>query len=240
MAVGLPLKTTYANGDVYSASDVNDTNGTINLIKPTAKGDLFVGSAANTYTKLAVGSNDQVLMADSTTATGTKWANAVTGMTLISTTSLSGSSTAISSIPSTYKNLQLVIKSAESNSTANVLSFTVNSITNYNYIGQWGNNLTGVAANSTGFSTSPVKLTATNLRNSNSSSCFVIDFFDYANTTTSKEGRFTGSYLIGTNYGEFNNGGFSVNDTAAISSITIAIAGGSTFSAGTALLYGVK
>ena len=31
MAVGLPLKTTYADGDVYSASDVNDTNGTINL-----------------------------------------------------------------------------------------------------------------------------------------------------------------------------------------------------------------
>jgi hypothetical protein len=31
MAVGLPLKTTYANGDVYSASDVNDTNGTINV-----------------------------------------------------------------------------------------------------------------------------------------------------------------------------------------------------------------
>ena len=30
MPVGLPLKTTYANGDVYSASDVNDTNGTIN------------------------------------------------------------------------------------------------------------------------------------------------------------------------------------------------------------------
>jgi hypothetical protein len=32
MAVGLPLKTTYANGDVFSASDINDTNGTINLI----------------------------------------------------------------------------------------------------------------------------------------------------------------------------------------------------------------
>lgn len=30
MAVGLPLKTTYADGDVYKASDVNDTNGTIN------------------------------------------------------------------------------------------------------------------------------------------------------------------------------------------------------------------
>jgi hypothetical protein len=30
MAVGLPLKTTYADGDVFSASDINDTNGTIN------------------------------------------------------------------------------------------------------------------------------------------------------------------------------------------------------------------
>jgi hypothetical protein len=32
MATGWPMKTTYANGDVYSASDVNDTNGTINLL----------------------------------------------------------------------------------------------------------------------------------------------------------------------------------------------------------------
>ena len=30
MAVGLPMKTTYANGDVYSAQDVNDITGTIN------------------------------------------------------------------------------------------------------------------------------------------------------------------------------------------------------------------
>jgi hypothetical protein len=32
MAVGWPTKTTYATGDVYQASDVNDTNGTINLL----------------------------------------------------------------------------------------------------------------------------------------------------------------------------------------------------------------
>jgi hypothetical protein len=31
MAVGLPMKTTYADGDVYSAQDVNDITGTINL-----------------------------------------------------------------------------------------------------------------------------------------------------------------------------------------------------------------
>ena len=32
MATGWPMKVNYANGDVYSASDVNDTNGTINLL----------------------------------------------------------------------------------------------------------------------------------------------------------------------------------------------------------------
>jgi hypothetical protein len=32
MAVGFPAKTTYANGDVFSASDINDTNGTLNIV----------------------------------------------------------------------------------------------------------------------------------------------------------------------------------------------------------------
>jgi hypothetical protein len=32
MATGWPMKVSYANGDVFSASDINDTNGTINLL----------------------------------------------------------------------------------------------------------------------------------------------------------------------------------------------------------------
>lgn len=39
-----------------------------------AKGDLIVGTADNTPARLAVGSNNQVLTADSTTASGVKWA----------------------------------------------------------------------------------------------------------------------------------------------------------------------
>lgn len=66
MAVGLPLKTTYANGDVYSASDVNDTNGTINAnVNPytagknkiynagmavAQRGTSITGITSNTYT----------------------------------------------------------------------------------------------------------------------------------------------------------------------------------------------
>ena len=38
-----------------------------------AKGDLVAGTADNTFARLAVGTNDQVLIADSSTATGLKW-----------------------------------------------------------------------------------------------------------------------------------------------------------------------
>jgi hypothetical protein len=39
-----------------------------------AKGDLVVGTGADTFDKLTVGANDTILVADSSTATGLKWA----------------------------------------------------------------------------------------------------------------------------------------------------------------------
>lgn len=84
MAVGFPAPgtsgTVFVNGNALNATSLNDLGGTLNLIAPTAKGDMFIGSAANTYTKLSVGTNNFVLVADSTATTGTKWA--LTGSTL--------------------------------------------------------------------------------------------------------------------------------------------------------------
>jgi len=76
----------------------------------TAKGALLSATAASTPGVLTVGSNDQVLTADSTTSTGLKWATPASGgMTLITTTGFSTGTTSLSSIPSTFTNLFVVI-----------------------------------------------------------------------------------------------------------------------------------
>ena len=81
----------------------------------TAKGDVLTATGANTIARLGVGANDTVLIADSTTATGLKWGTPAAGsMTQLATGNLAGLSTVnITSISQSYRNLILVIKSAQ-------------------------------------------------------------------------------------------------------------------------------
>jgi len=60
----------------------DDANAIQNAIVD-AKGDLIAATAADTPARLAVGTNGQVLTADSTAATGLKWASSSSGLTLI-------------------------------------------------------------------------------------------------------------------------------------------------------------
>lgn len=89
----------------------DDSNAIQNAIVD-AKGDLITATAADTPARLAVGTNGFVLTADSTTATGLKWASASTGgFSKISTTSISAvASQDIDNIfSSTYNNYLVVI-----------------------------------------------------------------------------------------------------------------------------------
>jgi hypothetical protein len=88
----------------------DDANAIQNTIVD-AKGDLIGATAADTPARLAVGTNGQVLTADSTAATGLKWATASSGaLTLISATACSAvSSQAITAFSATYENYRIII-----------------------------------------------------------------------------------------------------------------------------------
>jgi hypothetical protein len=67
---------------VLTSSDLNYFRDGLPSTISTAKGDLVAATAANTVTRLAVGTNGQVLKADSSAATGLAWGSITTGKVL--------------------------------------------------------------------------------------------------------------------------------------------------------------
>jgi len=85
-----PSEGAFANGDktkldgISASADVTDATtvnaaGAVMETDVNAKGDIFVATANNTLTRLAVGTNNHVLTADSGEASGVKWAAASGG-----------------------------------------------------------------------------------------------------------------------------------------------------------------
>ena len=123
--------TEYYDGAAWIAAPIGDitgvtagtgisgggTSGTVTITNSmateiAAKGDLIVGTGAATFDNLTVGTNGQTLVADSSTATGLKWAAASSGsIVLLNRTAFSAvSSQSINSVfSSTYTNYQVII-----------------------------------------------------------------------------------------------------------------------------------
>jgi hypothetical protein len=92
------------------------TNAGAAIAKATvdAKGDLIAGTADNTIARLAVGANDTILVADSSTATGLKWAApaaAASGLNLITSTSYTTQTSVVvnNCFSATYRTYKIII-----------------------------------------------------------------------------------------------------------------------------------
>lgn len=203
-----------------------------------AKGDLIAGTAADTAARLAVGANDTVLTADSTAATGLKWAAPASGggMTLLSTTSLTGASTTISSINQTYTDLRVIVYgwTGDFNNVRNFLRLNGISTSTYRCV-------FSSSYQTANYVFSPTSAVLTNnVNDAVATSTYVFTIPNYTNTSITKVVQYYGfNYDNNTPSFESFNASASTEITSAISSLVFSRGSGN-LTGGTVLVYGVK
>jgi hypothetical protein len=122
------------------------TKATASSIAPAAKGDLVAGSATNDAAVLGVGANDTVLTADSSTATGLKWAAAgASGLTLIVSTAFSNVANATfdSVFTTTYRSYLVVFDELYASVEGNDVYFQLRYSTSTQATGYYGSTIQG-------------------------------------------------------------------------------------------------
>ena len=221
------------------------TSGTVTVTNSMAtaidaKGDLIGGTGADTFARLAVGTNGQVLTADSAEATGLKWATPVSGgMTLLSTTPITATNTiTVSSISTAYTELLIAVENFGL-SGAETLSIRFNSDSGSNYDQFLYQANYGAIANSHP-STEIMFGNINNIKASNNA-LVALRIPLYSSTTAYKTGMGSLSALYGTGTNIFTaHGTFAYKNTSAITSVTI-LSGSVNFAAqGNIKIWGIN
>ena len=199
----------------------------------TTKGDLY--TFASSDTRLGVGANNTVLTADSTEATGLKWVAPAGGggMTLLSTTTLSGSSTTISSISQDYVYLYAIISNVRL--TSGAISYRFRCAPNGTTTITTGSIFTGGVADVEDQDTY-LFLSPNNIQGHKNNDQ-VLQISNYASTTQHKPYGANGQIFTNVEKGYLASG--AIMTTTAISSLVFSPST-DTFSSGTVKLYGVK
>jgi len=199
----------------------------------TTTGDIYYASSASTPARLGIGSSAQVL----TVASGIpSWATPASGgMTLLSTTTLSGATTTISGISQDYNNLEIHIYGVTNATADGNFGIDPNSNSGLAYtVWSRGATLSNSAAESLWlnyFNTyQPLRTSAANN--------WTLTINSYAETTYYKSFSYFGGYTTSVNlYPTIGYGTIATN--SAITALRFQNSGGN-LSTGTVEIYGVK
>ena len=119
-------------GTAIDTTVFNNASAAIAKTIVDAKGDIIAATAADTVSRLAVGANDTVLTADSTAATGLKWASAASGAnwSLLNSggTALTGAQEITISGISGKDKIMILIDGASSANASSVMAIRINGV----------------------------------------------------------------------------------------------------------------
>jgi hypothetical protein len=220
--------TTYYTGSAWANLD---TTGMTNPM--TTTGDTIYSSSGSTPARLGLGTAGQVLRVNSG-ATAPEWGTPAGGggLTLLSTTACSGTSTTISSISQSYKSLYGVIYGLTSSASYVEANIQLNGT---------GSHLTAQVINGGASQPGVWNLNeGSAIRNSGGNNAFFFEIHNYTSTTKYKPYNSSGGFIVwdgGFPARAVTQGGFYQSNTE-ITSITIQHTNSA--NGGEILLYGVN
>ena len=223
--------TTYYTGSAWANLD---TTGMTNPM--TTTGDTIYSSSGSTPARLGIGSTGQVL----TVAGGVPtWATAGGGsMTLLSTTSLSGASTTVSSISGAYKHLYIEVANVEWSGTVNDSGRIATNLT-----GQSSNIQAKIPSNAGTYLLNGVDYIDDGgqyMTGNNGNNFMTWTIYNYASTTDMKVYDLLLIYNGSSSTARVSNWQGGIYSKSAVNSITYDTMASATLTAGTIRVYGVN
>jgi hypothetical protein len=220
------------------------TSGTVTVTNSMAtaidaKGDLIAGTAADSFSRLAVGTNGQVLTADSAEATGMKWATAGGGgggLTLLETLTLGSTGVNSSTISGSYKNLLVIVSGVTATNNVDMyMRFNSDTGSNYQVRGVYTDTTAGTTNGGTRDNITAIASCGTSVTSDS-----IIEIYRYTDTGRRNITQNMGGGINGGVW-RYQNNLANYFGSSAISSIQFSrLQTDATFSSGTIYIYGVN